>query len=169
MRGPQALSLPARTRLKQGPCTGACATNLVQLASLINAELDRSFRRRRLSGAAFNVLRVLGEAGGVACPYEISDRLSVSRATVTGLLDSLEQRRLVRRVAHAQDRRMLKVQMTGQARRLLAQLGPEHDRALRGIFAGLPVPDQQRLEDLLGRLHTHVRHQRSSRNPPRYS
>ncbi len=135
----------------------ACAANLVQLGCLISAELDRSFRRRGLSGAAFNVLRVLGQSGGSACPHEISERLFVSRATVTGLIDSLERRRLVRRLPHAQDRRMVRVEITGPARQLLAELMPEHNRALRRLFAGLPVQEQGRLVDLLSRLHTHLR------------
>jgi len=134
------------------PCPGACAASLVQLSGLITARLERSFGRQGVSGAAFNTLQVLAASGGAACPHEISDRLSVSRATVTGVLDSLEQRRLVRRAAHPQDRRMLMVQMTPRARRLLDRLAPEHDRALQRIFAGLPGRDQQRLNALLTRL-----------------
>ncbi len=138
------------------PCEGACAAGLVQLGTLISARLDRSFARRGVTSAAFNVLRFLEESGGAACPHEISERLSVSRATVTGLLDSLERRGLARRVPHRADRRMLRVEMTSEARRLLARLAPEHDRALRGIFVGLPGRDQQRLVALLVRLRTQL-------------
>lgn len=141
--------------LSHEPCPGACAAGLVQLASLISARLDRSFGHS-MTSAAFNTLRVLQESGGAACPHEISDRLSVSRATVTGLLDSLEQRRLVRRVPHPEDRRMLRVEITVQARRLLHRLAPEHNRALRRIFAGLPGRDQQRLRALLTRLRAQL-------------
>ena len=145
-----------RVTLSHQGCPGDCAAGLVQLGSLISARLDRSFGRRGVTSAAFNTLRVLADSGGAACPHEISDRLSVSRATVTGLLDSLEQRRLVRRLPHPEDRRMLRVEMTPQARRLLARLRPEHDRALRRIFAGLPGRDQQRLNALLARLRTQL-------------
>jgi DNA-binding MarR family transcriptional regulator len=146
---------PGRDRTTDRP--GLCATSLVQLGGLISAELDRSLKGRGLSGAAYNLLRVLTESGGTACPYEISARLSVSRATVTGLLDSLESSRLVRRVPHPEDRRMLRVQMTERARTLMAELIPEHDRAVRRMFAGLPAPEQRRLVSLLGRLHTQLR------------
>lgn len=137
-------------------CPGACAAGLVQLGGLISARLERSIGRQGVSSAAYNTLRVLADSGGSACPHEISDRLSVSRATVTGVLDSLEERRLVRRVAHPEDRRMLRVEMTPRARRLLDRLGPEHDRALRRIFAGLPGRDQQRLNVLLTRLRSQL-------------
>lgn len=146
----------SQVTLGDQPSPGDCAAGLVQLGSLISAQLDRNFGRRGVTSAAFNTLRVLEASGGAACPYEISDQLSVSRATVTGLLDSLEQRRLVRRVPHPDDRRMLRVEITPLARRLLHRLAPEHDRALRRIFGGLPARDQQRLVALLARLRTQL-------------
>src|SRR5712692_6272330 len=130
-------SLAAR---RQMPCAGACAAGLRQLGSLISTELDRSVRRRGFSSAAFNVLQVLQESGGSAAPHEISDRLGVSRATVTGLLDALERRRLVRRTRHPGDRRMLRIEITGRAGTLLTEMLPEHNRAVGRIFAGLGAP-----------------------------
>jgi DNA-binding MarR family transcriptional regulator len=147
-------SLPGR---REKPCAGACAAGLRQLGSLISTELDRSVRRQGFSGAAFGVLQVLHESGGSAAPHEISDRLAVSRATVTGLLDGLERRRLVRRARHPGDRRMLRVEMTGRAQVLLAELLPEHNRAVGRIFAGLGAPEQQQLVTLLNRLQAHLR------------
>jgi len=138
-------------------CAGACATGLRQLGSLISAELDRSLHRQGFSSAAFGVLQVLRAVGGSAAPHEISEHLGVSRATVTGLVDGLEGRRLVRRTRDASDRRMLRVALTPRARVLLAELLPEHDRALRRIFAGLRAADQEQLVRLLGRLQSHLR------------
>lgn len=147
-------SLGAR---REKPCAGACAAGLRQLGSLVSTELDRSLRRRGFSSAAFGVLQVLHQAGGSAAPHEISDRLAVSRATVTGLLDGLERRRLVRRARHPGDRRMLRVEMTGRAHVLLAEMLPEHNRAVGRIFAGLGAPEQQQLRTLLNRLQAHLR------------
>lgn len=49
---------------------------------------------------------------GVASPVQIARRLRVSRAVVTGLLDRLEQRGLVRREADPTDRRRLRIALT---------------------------------------------------------
>lgn len=149
------MSAPLAPREK--PCAGACAAGLRQLSTLVSAELDRSLRRRGFSSAAFNVLQVLRESGGAAAPHEISDRLGVSRATVTGLVDALERRRLVRRARHPGDRRMLRVEITARAGVLLTQMVPEHNRTVRRIFGGLPAADQQQLRTLLGRLQAHLR------------
>jgi len=149
------------------PRAGACAAGLRQLGSLINSELDRSVRRQGFSSAAFGVLQVLHESGGSAAPHQISDRLAVSRATVTGLLDGLERRRLVRRVRHPDDRRMLRVEMTDRARILLAEMLPEHNRAVGRIFAGLGALEQQQLVSLLNRLQAHLRPVRPGVMAPR--
>jgi DNA-binding MarR family transcriptional regulator len=45
-------------------------------------------------------------------PSELGDRLIVTRATVTGLLDSLERRGFVLRSANPADRRSLVVEIT---------------------------------------------------------
>jgi DNA-binding MarR family transcriptional regulator len=138
------------------PGADACAAGLRQLGSLVSTELDRSLRRRGFSSAAFGVLQVLHQSGGSAAPHEISDRLAVSRATVTGLLDGLEHRRLVRRTPDPGDRRRLRVQLTGRARVVLAEMLPAHTRAVHRIFAVLPAADQQQLVELLGRIRARL-------------
>lgn len=136
----------------------ACAASLRHLGSLIGGELDRCCQRQGLSSAGFSVLQVLQAAGGSAAPHQISDRLGVSRATVTGLLDGLEQRRLVRRTRDDLDRRMRRIVLTPRARALVVDLTPEHDRAMRRMFAGLPAADRRQLVQLLGRLQSHLGH-----------
>src|SRR2546430_1660138 len=51
------------------------------------------------SMAAFNVLSVLGGDPEPLRPSVIAERMMVTRATITGVLDSLESRGFVRRVA----------------------------------------------------------------------
>jgi DNA-binding MarR family transcriptional regulator len=55
------------------------------------------------------VLGILKDAGRPCPPNYISERLIVSRATVTGVLDTLVKRGLVRREPHPTDRRMVLV------------------------------------------------------------
>jgi DNA-binding MarR family transcriptional regulator len=60
-------------------------------------------------------VRSWGSAPGSAdCagPSELGERLIITRATVTGLIDSLERRWFVRRSAHPADRRRLLVEIT---------------------------------------------------------
>jgi DNA-binding MarR family transcriptional regulator len=55
-------------------------------------------------------------------PSGLGDRLIVTRAIVTGLLDSLERRGLVRRSANPADRRSLVVEITPAGLEVIQQV-----------------------------------------------
>src|SRR4051812_25730058 len=71
------------------------------------------------SMAAFNVLSVLGGDPSPLRPSAIAERMMVSRATITGVLDSLEARGLVRRAASTDDGRSRDVALTSAGRRII--------------------------------------------------
>lgn len=59
---------------------------------------------------------------GAMSPSELGERLIVTRATVTGLLDSLERRGFVRRSANPADRRSLLVEITPEGLGVVQQV-----------------------------------------------
>jgi DNA-binding MarR family transcriptional regulator len=84
------------------------------------------------SSAAFNVLTIVAGADGPLRPSVIAGRMMVTRATITGVLDSLETRGLIERLASEGDRRARDVSITAAGRRLVRRLEPrlhrfEHD------------------------------------------
>jgi DNA-binding MarR family transcriptional regulator len=76
------------------------------------------------SSAAFNVLTVVAGAGKPLQPSVIASRMMVTRATITGVLDSLETRGFVRRVPSPTDGRSRDVTITPAGRRLVRRLEP---------------------------------------------
>ena len=76
-----------------------------------------------LSGAQYNVLRILRGAGarGLACG-EIADRMITKDPDITRLLDRLEKRGLVTRTRESDDRRVVTTRITDEGRALLARL-----------------------------------------------
>jgi DNA-binding MarR family transcriptional regulator len=85
--------------------------NTIRTADMLFDQIGRLLRPLNVSAAGGLVLGVLRDRGQMS-PSELSDRLIVTRATVTGVLDSLEQRGFVRRSAHPVDRRSLVVEIT---------------------------------------------------------
>ena len=130
--------------------------NLVRAESLLHAELSRRLRGFGLSTATFNVLMILEGSREPLCPYEIGERLLVTRGTVTGLLDSLEKQGLVRRVPHPADRRMLQIELTETARSLLADVWHEHFPAEDEMTSVLTDREKETLVRLLGKLQGHL-------------
>jgi DNA-binding MarR family transcriptional regulator len=83
--------------------------------------IGRLLRPLDVSSAGGLVLGLLRDHGPMT-PSELGDGLIVTRATVTGLLDSLERRGYVRRVPHATDRRRLVVELTPEGMATLQQV-----------------------------------------------
>lgn len=130
--------------------------NLLQTESLVEAELNRRLRPHGLSTATFNILMILEGDPEPLCPFQIGERLLVTRGTVTGLLDSLEKQALIRRDPHPDDRRMLQIALTAKARNLLRRVWADHFPAESEMIAGLSEREQDQLVRLLGKLRGHL-------------
>lgn len=133
-----------------------CFINYGLLAGGVLAAMDDLIVRGGApSAAAFNVLAVLDGAGQPLNPSTIADRLLVSRATVTGVVDSLERRGLVRRTKGKGDGRTRVVALTARGRRVARQLVPEVHRFERDVMSALSPAEQRRLLHLLAKLQAH--------------
>lgn len=100
---------------------------LLQLLRTADAVWNASrafFARWDLSPSQFNVLNLLADQPDGLTQSELSRALIMHRSNVTGLIDRLEQRRLVRRRAHATDRRAYRVVLTQEGQRLLGEILP---------------------------------------------
>ncbi|MBI2763368.1 MAG: MarR family transcriptional regulator [Chloroflexi bacterium] len=95
--------------------------NTIKTADLLFDRIGRLLRPLNVSAAGGLVLGILRDHG-VMSPSELGERLIVSRATVTGLLDSLERRGFVTRSPNLDDRRSLVVEITPQGLVVLQQL-----------------------------------------------
>jgi DNA-binding MarR family transcriptional regulator len=133
-----------------------CVVNLIRAESLVARELDRIFRPHGLTNPSYNVLVILAGAGSPLSPYVIGERLLVTRGTVTGLLDSLERRGLVRRTPHPADRRMLLVELTEAARPLMRKVARDLLPAQAGMMAALSASEKETLVQLLGKVQNHL-------------
>lgn len=80
-------------------------------------------RAHGITGPQLMVLRE-AERGGEVVVSMLAERVSLSHATVTGILDRLEKRDLVVRTQSGTDRRKRVVQITDNGRRLLATAPP---------------------------------------------
>lgn len=100
---------------EQTPDANVLATeavmNTIWTADTIFEKIGRLLRPLNVSAAGGLVLGLLRDYGTMS-PSELGDRLIVTRATVTGLLDSLERRGYVRRSANPADRRGLLAEIT---------------------------------------------------------
>lgn len=123
--------------------------NTMRTADMAFDRIGRLLRPLNVSAAGGLALGVLRDRGPLS-PSALSERLIVTRATVTGVLDSLERRGFVRRVANPADRRSVVVEIT--------QAGIDVLRELRTIIhrsekAWLSVLTDEELRTFVAVLH----------------
>jgi DNA-binding MarR family transcriptional regulator len=128
------------------------AMNLVHTADLLVkriADLVQPFDLTPSSGLA---LGVLADAEAPLPPKKIAERLIISRASVTSLLDSLERRGYVRRRPHTTDRRMLLVELTDAGRRVAREMRLVVHRHQNEWLAAISEEEKDQLIDAFYRL-----------------
>lgn len=123
--------------------------NTIRTADMVFDRIGRLLRPLNVSAAGGLVLGILRDRGQMS-PSELGDRLIVTRATVTGLLDSLERRGFVRRTPNPADRRGLLVEITEDGLTVLRDL-----RTLvhRNEKAWLSMFSEAELRTYIGLLH----------------
>lgn len=128
---------------------------------------DEAFRtvegylaKHEVSHGRFGVLMALwGNCRRADCdaqkaltPAELAERTGVTRATITGLVDTLERDGLVTRSPHHEDRRMLSVELTPEGERVLAGILPGHFRQMAWLMEPLTEDERKSFVRLLSKI-----------------
>ncbi|MBV8890628.1 MAG: MarR family transcriptional regulator [Acidobacteria bacterium] len=95
---------------------------LLRTTDLLSRGVVRVLKDEDLSSTQYNVLRILrGQREGLPCG-EIAQRMITRDPDITRLLDRLENRGLVWRSRHEQDRRTVLTRITSAGLKVLARL-----------------------------------------------
>jgi DNA-binding MarR family transcriptional regulator len=89
-------------------------------------------------------------------PADLADRADVTRATMTGLIDTLERDGYVRRENAPGDRRMMLVRLTDRGRTFLDGILPGYFRRIAAVMGRLTEVDRKELVALLGKIELSV-------------
>ncbi|HVC75359.1 MAG TPA: MarR family transcriptional regulator [Candidatus Micrarchaeaceae archaeon] len=133
-----------------------CAMNIARTGELVLGRVAAALQPLEVSPAGGLVLGILKDAGRPCPPNYISDRLIVSRATVTGVLDTLVKRGLVRREPHPTDRRMVLVHLTKAGARMADNVRHTVHRGEAEWMRSLSEKERAQLTDLLGKIQKHL-------------
>jgi DNA-binding MarR family transcriptional regulator len=125
---------------------------VLALASAIDRDCASRLQAYGLSEGRFVVLVVLLEAGGGLAPYALAERVGVTRATMTGLLDGLARDKLIARRRDRHDRRSININLTSEGMRLAQQAKAAHARWIASLTSDLANEEQDVLQRLLTRI-----------------
>jgi DNA-binding MarR family transcriptional regulator len=126
---------------------------LRRVGQALGAAYDAHFARHELSAGRFTVLLMLAKAPDhTLSAGELAECSSVTRASMTGLLDTLEAAGQVQREPSADDRRRILVRLTPAALAQLEAMLPDHFRRTAALMAGLSEAERETLVALLGKV-----------------
>ena len=123
---------------------------LLETADTLAQEAEQLLKAAGLTGAQYNVLRILrgAEPKGLAC-RAIGDRMISHDPDMTRLLDRMEKHGLITRERQSDDRRVVKTRISAQGLSLLKTL----DQPVRDLhkrqFRHMSAPRLKILSDLL--------------------
>lgn len=124
-----------------GDAFGACDANLVA---------------HGLSPGRFTVLMLLfdkkRDEPRSLTPAELAELAGVTRATMTGLIDTLEDDGLVVRKPDPSDRRMMSVHLTARGEAALRAVLPSHFKVVAGLMRPLDEHERKTLVRLLDKV-----------------
>ena len=99
-----------------------------------------------------DVLFTLGNTSGLSFK-EIGDLTLITKGTLTGIIDRMEQKNLVKRKVCTTDRRITYVVLTRQGERLFEQLFPQQVAYLKQCFDKLSKKELKDIFESLKKLH----------------
>jgi DNA-binding MarR family transcriptional regulator len=112
--------------------------NLVRASNAFLRELNR--RRRPiadLSASGFEALAIIDGAGEALPGHVIAERLLVTTASMTSLVDTLERKGFVTRQPHPEDRRKILVELTATGAEIVDRMLPVVYAAATDVFGFL--------------------------------
>ncbi|MBW2561222.1 MAG: MarR family transcriptional regulator [Deltaproteobacteria bacterium] len=121
---------------------------LMQAGSLYTKELNKKYN---VSAPQLNCLIALSENGSLP-PSQIARHIMVKSSTVTGVIDRLEQKGLVRRVRNSRDRRVITIELTDEGERLALHAPPPIQQRIVDGLKGLSPEQKEQIDRNLNLL-----------------
>jgi len=137
----------------------ACAAflHLMRASDDVWRVMNAHFASHNITQGRFLVMMLLMEKKSEGCPCpttpaELADMASVSRATITGLLDTLERDGFVIRKPDPADRRQMSIRLTASGQAFMEAMLPGHFRLMSDLTANLSEDERETLSRLLTKI-----------------
>ncbi len=136
--------------------SGKTVINLLKTIDIMRLVYNSLFAQHGISEPKFSVLLLLyNEEDGMPLS-EIGEKMFVTRANMTGLIDRMEKEGLVEKKVNPKDRRSIKAYLTEKGRNLFDDVKGGHIDFSHRMTRILSVEEKQILNNLLEKLQYDV-------------
>jgi DNA-binding MarR family transcriptional regulator len=127
----------------------SAVSNIYRTGSAIRNHMERELLAQYdLSWVAFTVLWVLWIWGDQETGH-VAAEAGITKGTLTGVMKTLQGRKLIRRIPHRDDRRRVSIGLSKAGERLIERVFPEFNRHETLAVSSLSDAEQQELARLL--------------------
>jgi MarR family 2-MHQ and catechol resistance regulon transcriptional repressor len=112
---------------------------------------EAHIRETGLTPPQFDVICTLGNTSGMFM-NQLAEKTLVTKGTLTGIVDRLEQKGLVRREVPPENRRCFLIVLTPEGEQLFEQIFPKHTLYLQERFGRLSPSELKEIQAALSRL-----------------
>jgi DNA-binding MarR family transcriptional regulator len=131
--------------------------HLLRVATDLSIALDSCLSQHGLlQGRWWVLILLMREDNKTSMPSTLAEKAGVSRATMTGLIDGLEQSKLVERVFAQDDRRSVHIRLTSAGLAKLDKVMPDYYQRLRECMQGLDETRRQQLNAILDTINAGI-------------
>lgn len=128
---------------------------LAECMQLFEQSSSRNVRLFGLTHSQFDIIATLGNTQGMSCK-ELGEKTLITKGTLTGVLDRLEQKKLICRVRNGEDRRQLFIKLTESGEACFAEIFPQIVNLGQQRFNDYSEADYVQLETALSKLKSHL-------------
>ncbi len=129
---------------------------IIATYKVMQRNMTKLVSQEGLTQAQFQALRVIAKYGPTPMKT-ISDKMSVSAANITGIVDRLESKGLIERMARREDRRASIIELTPKGRRIQEEVAKKYARFVQKALQRFTPEEQETLRSLLAKLQEEMR------------
>jgi len=131
--------------------------HLLRVATDLSIALDACLSKHQLlQGRWWVLILLMREASKTSTPSILAEKAGVSRATMTGLIDGLEQSNLVMRIYTKDDRRSVQIKLTEAGQSKLDVVMPDYYRRVRKCMQALDADKRLQLQHMLELINSGI-------------
>jgi len=135
------------------PSAAEAFLHLLRTGDAVFGAEARFLAQHNISQGRFTVLMLLNRCSDQpSTPADLAEEAGVTRATMTGLVDTLERDGVVTREADSHDRRTVLVRLTERGRALLEKMLPDYFARVTSIMQPLNNTERKELVRLLQKI-----------------
>ena len=131
----------------------AVLRELAQAYHAFSAYSAAHVRQLGLTSAQFDVIATLGNTQGMPLT-QLAQKTLITKGTLTGIIDRLEEKGLVRREVPVGDRRSFRAVLTPEGEVLFSRVFPAHIAYLSRVFANVDAGDLEQVRRTLRALRS---------------